>query len=169
MADGRTIEPVLGDITTEDVDAIVNAANDVLAPGGGVCGAIFRAAGYDDLVAACRSLGGCPTGEARVTSAFALPARWIVHAVGPVWRGGQSGEDELLRACYANSLAVADEVGAKSVAFPAISTGIYGFPPDRAASIAIEAVRESEAAVGLVRLVAFDEVTFAHYRSLLDS
>ena len=168
MPAARRLEAVLGDITTQDVEAVVNAANEALAPGAGVCGAIFRAAGFDELEAACRAIGRCPTGEVRVTPGFALAARWIIHAVGPVWHGGSSGEDELLRACYFNSLAAAESVGAASVAFPAISTGIYGFPADRAATICVDAVRTSEAAVDLVRLVAFDEPTFECYRRLLE-
>lgn len=169
VAGKRIVEAVLGDITAQDVDAVVNAANEALAPGAGVCGAIFRAAGYAELQAACRAVGGCPTGQARATPGFALPARWVIHAVGPVWRDGRSGEDDLLRSCYVNALAVADEVGAASVAFPAISTGIYGFPADRAAEIAVTAVRQAESGVRLVRLVAFDEPALDRYRLLLEA
>jgi O-acetyl-ADP-ribose deacetylase len=133
MAD--RIEVVQADITTLPVDAIVNAANSTLLGGGGVDGAIHRAAG-PRLLAACRKIGGCPTGEARLTPGFDLPARWVIHTVGPVWQGGGVGEDELLASCYRESLGVASSVGAKTIAFPAISTGAYGFPMERAARIA---------------------------------
>ncbi|MGH6826723.1 O-acetyl-ADP-ribose deacetylase [Methyloceanibacter sp.] len=136
------IEIVEGDITRLDVDAIVNAANTLLAPGGGVCGAIHRAAG-PKLAEACTKLGGCETGEAKITPGFGLPARTVIHTVGPVWGGGESGEDRLLRACYRNSLALAAAHGLASIAFPAISTGIFGFPPGRAALIAVRTVREA--------------------------
>ena len=161
------ITPVLGDITREDVDAVVNAANQALAGGGGVDGAIHRAAGHRELQEACATLGGCPTGEAKATPGFALPARWVIHAVGPRWRGGDKGEPDLLASCYRRSLEVADELGARSVAFPAISTGIYGYPPEEAARIAVETVRSAETKVELVRLVAFDEATFRLYIALL--
>ena len=157
------IEVVRGDITEERVDAVVNAANAALAGGGGVDGAIHRAAGAAQLQAACRALGGCPTGDARVTPGFDLPARWIIHTVGPRWHGGQQGEPELLAACYRRSLELADEVGARSVAFPAISTGIYGYPPALAAKVAVRAVRSAPTRVELVRLVAFDDETRALY------
>lgn len=139
------------DITTLDVDAVVNAANADLAPGGGVCGAIFRAAG-PGLAEACRPLAPCPVGGARVTPGFALKADWIIHAVGPVWRGGSAGEDAALAECYRASLLLAEINACGSIAFPAISTGIYGFPPDRAAPIAVRAVREAG--------VELDEVVF---------
>ncbi|HLN17535.1 MAG TPA: O-acetyl-ADP-ribose deacetylase [Acidimicrobiales bacterium] len=161
------IETAVGDITVERVDAVVNAANAALAGGGGVDGAIHRAAGAADLRAACAVIGGCPPGEAVVTDGFALPARWIIHTVGPVWRGGTEDEDAALASCYRRSLQVADELGARSVAFPAISTGAYGFPPRRAAEIAVRTVQTAETEVGLVRLVAFDERTASLYRSLL--
>jgi len=161
------IEAVQGDITAEEVDAVVNAANQALAGGGGVDGAIHRAAGHADLQAACRELGGCATGDAKATAAFRLPARWIIHAVGPRWRGGGKGEAELLASCYRRSLEVADQLGATSIAFPAISTGIYGYPPDEAARIAVETVRSTPASVELVRLVAFDEATHQLYVDLL--
>lgn len=133
------IEIVEGDITRLDVDAIVNAANTMLAPGGGVCGAIHRAAG-PELAEACAKLDGCATGEAKITPGFRLPARYVIHTVGPVWGGGERGEDRLLASCYANSLGLAVDHGLSSVAFPAISTGIYGFPPPRAANIAVTTV-----------------------------
>lgn len=131
----------IADITTLPVDAIVNAANEQLAAGGGVCGAIFRAAG-PGLAEACAALGGCPTGEARATSGFRLPARIIVHTVGPVWRGGGHGEADLLASAYRASMGCAAEHQAVSVAFPAISTGIYGFPLDHAVPLAVSTIRE---------------------------
>lgn len=161
------VEAVRGDITTLEVDAVVNAANPALAPGGGVCGAIFRAAGPLQLQEACRPLGGCEPGDAKATPGFALPARWIVHAVGPVWRGGAQDEDAVLASCYRRAVEVAGDLGARSIAFPAISTGIYGFPPDRAAEIAVRTVAETPALVRKVLLVAFDEATMARYRRLL--
>jgi O-acetyl-ADP-ribose deacetylase len=135
------IEVVTGDITKLEVDAIVNAANRALCGGGGVDGAIHRAAGRE-LLAACRPLGPCPTGEARITPGFKLPARWVIHAVGPVWDGGGRGEPAQLAACYRHSLGLAAAHGARSVAFPAISTGAYRFPLDRACQIAARTVRE---------------------------
>ena len=130
------IHIVQGDITRVEADAIVNAANSTLLGGGGVDGAIHRAAG-PELLAECRTLGGCPTGEARITGGYRLPARYVIHAVGPVWRGGDYGEDDLLAAAYANSLALATEYDVATVAFPAISTGVYGFPLARATRIAL--------------------------------
>jgi O-acetyl-ADP-ribose deacetylase (regulator of RNase III) len=132
----QRIEVVQADITTLPVDAIVNAANTSLLGGGGVDGAIHRAAG-PRLLEACRKIGGCPTGEARITPGFDLPARWVIHTVGPVWRDGRSGEDDLLASCYRESLDLASTAGARTVAFPAISTGAYGFPMPRAATIAV--------------------------------
>lgn len=148
------IEIVEGDITGLDVDAIVNAANERLAPGGGVCGAIHRAAG-PELADACAKLAGCATGEAKITPGFRLPARYVIHAVGPVWGGGEAGEGKRLAGCYRNALKLAAEHGLKSIAFPAISTGIYGFPADRAALIAVRTVRET-----LTELPAIERVVF---------
>jgi O-acetyl-ADP-ribose deacetylase (regulator of RNase III) len=161
------IEATLGDITAEAVDAVVNAANEGLAGGGGVDGAIHRAAGPAELHRACAELGWCPTGEAKATPGFRLLARWIIHAVGPRWRGGGHGEAELLASCYRRSLEVAEQLGARSVAFPAISTGIYGYPPDQAAEVAVRTLRSTETRVELVRLVAFDEATLRRYTALL--
>ena len=161
------IQAVQGDITAEELDAVVNAANQALAGGGGVDGAIHRAAGHRELQEACQKLGGCDTGDAKVTPGFGLQARWIIHAVGPRWRGGNKGEADLLASCYRRSLEVADELGAKSVAFPAISTGIYGYPPEEAARIAVETVRSTSTQVELVRLVAFDQATHQLYVELL--
>jgi O-acetyl-ADP-ribose deacetylase (regulator of RNase III) len=161
------VEAARGDITRESVDAIVNAANTSLLGGGGVDGAIHRAAG-PELLQACRQLGGCATGDARATPGFRLPARWVIHAVGPVWRGGGHGEADQLAACYRRSLEIADELGARSVAFPAISTGVYGYPPEQAARIAVDTVRSADTAVELVRLVAFDDRTHGLYSKLLE-
>ncbi len=152
------IEVVLGDITAEDVDAIVNAANESLRGGGGVDGAIHRAAGRR-LAEAGAAIGPCMRGDAMATPAFDLdpPVRHVIHTVGPVWKGGGSGEADVLASCYRRSLEVADGLGARSVAFPAIATGIYGFPPRQAAQIAVASIRSTPTAVELVRLVAFDE------------
>lgn len=160
------IEVVQGDITGLDVDAVVTAANSGLRGGGGVDGAVHRAAG-PELLAACRAIGGCPVGDAVATPGFGLRARWVVHAVGPVWQGGTAGEAALLAAAYRRSLEVAAEVGARSVAFPAISTGVYGYPPDEAAEIAVRTVRSAPPAVERVVLVGFDAATADRYRRLL--
>jgi O-acetyl-ADP-ribose deacetylase (regulator of RNase III) len=161
------LEAVLGDIARQQVDAVVNAANRQLAGGGGVDGAIHRAAGWDQLQDACRAIGECPPGEAVVTAGFALPARHIIHTVGPVWRGGEWGEAEILASCYRRSLALADQVGARSVAFPAISTGIFGYPPEDAAAVAVSTVGAADTAVSLIRFVAFDDATLGLYLALL--
>jgi len=160
------IEVVLGDITRQQVDAIVTAANEWLRGGGGVDGAIHRAAG-PELAEAGGRLAPCPPGQARVTPAFGLspPVRFVIHAVGPVWEGGGHGEAELLASCYRRSLAAAGQAGARSVAFPAISTGAYGYPPGEAARVAVAALRRAPAGVELIRLVAFD----AAARDLLDA
>jgi len=151
------IEAVRGDITEQALDAIVNAANSSLLGGGGVDGAIHRAAG-PELVAACRLLGGCETGDAKATDGFRLAARWVIHTVGPVWRGGAAGEAELLASCHRRALEVAAGLGARTVAFPAISCGIYGYPVADAARVAVAAVRGHE--LDLVRFVLFNDETF---------
>jgi len=168
-----TIAAVLGDLTTQQVDALVNAANGTLLGGGGVDGAIHRAAG-PQLLEACARLGGCPTGEAKLTPAYgrlkANGVRFVIHAVGPVWRGGAYREPELLRGCYGAALRLAAAHGARSVAFPAISTGAYGFPVAAAARIAVDTVRaelRGSAPVTLVRFVCFSEADLAIYRRLL--
>ena len=162
-----TLELHVGDITKLAVDAIVNAANEALRGGGGVDGAIHRAAG-PELLQECIAIGDCPTGQARITKGYRLPARHVIHTVGPIWRGGGAGEEELLAACYRESLRLAAQHNVASIAFPAISTGIYGFPPERAAPIAVETVRAA-AAPGLDRIVfcCFNEAAAGHYRPLI--
>jgi len=162
-----TVATLRGDITKETVDAIVNAANVRLARGAGVCGAIFAAAGtrLDD---ACAAIGHCDTGDAVVTLGFDLPARFVVHTVGPVWHGGGQGEPAQLASCYRRSLEVARDVGARSIAFPAISTGIFGYPARAAAEVAVATVREYAGDME-VRLVAFDDETHRLYESLLSA
>jgi len=166
---GSRVAVLRGDITTLAVDAIVNAANRSLLGGGGVDGAIHCAAG-PELLAECRVIGGCPTGEVRVTRAYRLPARWVIHAVGPVWSGGDRGEDELLASCYDASLAAAVAHEARSVAFPSISTGLFGFPVARAARIAVrtvDAFLASSDAIERVLFVCFDAANETAYRALV--
>jgi O-acetyl-ADP-ribose deacetylase (regulator of RNase III) len=165
-----TLEVVLGDITGQKVDAIVNAANTSLLGGGGVDRAIHRAAGRE-LLDECRTLGGCPTGEARITKGYRLSAKYVIHTVGPVWRGGEKGEDDLLRSCYSNALKLADANGVRTIAFPAISTGAYGFPTNRASKIAVASVREymkTAQNVEKVIFVCFTPSDYALYRSEIE-
>ena len=154
MAD---VQVVRGDITQERVDAIVNAANSSLLGGGGVDGAIHRAGG-PTILEECRRLGGCATGDAKATTGGKLPAQWVIHTVGPVWRGGDAGEPELLASCHRRALEVADELGARTIAFPAISCGVYGYPVERAAEVAIGTVRDHP--LDLVRFVMFDDAAY---------
>ena len=163
------IEVVEGDITKQTVDAIVNAANTTLLGGGGVDGAIHRAAG-SELLEECRKLAGCPTGQARITKGYKLPAKWVIHTVGPVWRDGQYGEDELLAGCYRNSLALAEQKGVKTIAFPSISTGAYGFPMERAAHLAVTEIKtflERKSSIEKVLLVCFGKGAFEIHRQVV--
>jgi O-acetyl-ADP-ribose deacetylase (regulator of RNase III) len=162
------LELVLGDITKQSVDAIVNAANTSLL-GGGVDGAIHRAAG-PELLQECRRLGGCPTGEARITRGYKLPAKFVIHTVGPIWHGGKEGEDELLRNCYENSLRLAQENGLRTIAFPSISSGAYGFPIEQAAEIAVRTVHDAlvtHASIERVVFVCFSKPDYEVYKRVL--
>ncbi|MCQ6963345.1 O-acetyl-ADP-ribose deacetylase [Methanolobus chelungpuianus] len=164
------IDVILGDIVEQEVDAIVNAANSSLLGGGGVDGAIHRAAG-PQLLEECRTLDGCPTGEARMTRAYRLPAKWVIHTVGPVWNGGSAGEDMLLESAYMNSLRLAGEYGLRSIAFPGISIGAYGFPVERASVIAAGAVSrflETGSTLTDIRLVCFNEIAYSTYSMAVD-
>ena len=163
------LKVVLGDITKSDCDAIVNAANTSLLGGGGVDGAIHRAAG-PELLGECRTLHGCPTGEARITKGYRLPAKYVIHTPGPIWQGGRYGEEELLASCYRSCLELAAEHGIKRIAFPSISTGIYGFPLEKAAPIAVHTIRifcKDHPQIEEVRMVCFDQRTKTYYEKAL--
>ncbi len=165
------IEIVQGDITKQQTDAIANAANTTLLGGGGVDGAIHRAAG-PELLAECRTLHGCPTGEARITKGYRLPAKYVLHTPGPVWHGGQNDEEELLASCYLSCLCLASEYGCRTVAFPSISTGVYHFPLDRASRIAVGTIAvylRDHPEIELVRMVCFDARTKAAYDAALEA
>jgi O-acetyl-ADP-ribose deacetylase (regulator of RNase III) len=164
------IEVVEGDIARQAVDAIVNAANTTLLGGGGVDGAIHRAAG-PELLEECRKLGGCATGQAKITKAYRLPVKWVIHTVGPVWRDGRHGEDELLASCYQSCFVLAEQRGIRTIAFPSISTGAYGFPMERATRIAVRETKEfleRNTSVEKVRLVCFGKSAYAIHSQALD-
>ncbi len=160
------LEVLTADITTLTIDAIVNAANSSLRGGGGVDGAIHRGAG-PELGAYCRTLGGCPAGEARITPGFQLPARWVIHTVGPVWHGGAEGEPELLASCYQSCFDLAREYGVRSIAFPGISTGVYGYPKEKAARIAIGEMRAAESDFERIVACCFSSADAAVYSMLM--
>ena len=163
------INVIQGDITQLEVDAIVNAANKSLLGGGGVDGAIHQAAG-PELLEECKTLGGCATGDAKLTKGYNLKAKYVIHTVGPVWNGGTRREDQLLANCYQNSLQLANEKGLKSIAFPAISTGVYRFPIDRACRIVLESIRnylKSDDSLNKIYLVCFDQDVFDQYNILM--
>jgi O-acetyl-ADP-ribose deacetylase (regulator of RNase III) len=164
----QRIQIIHGDITTQVVDAIVNAANSSLLGGGGVDGAIHRAAG-PELLVECRRLDGCNTGGAKATKAYNLPAKYVIHTVGPVWQGGEADEDQLLASCYRSSLELAASLNVRSIAFPAISTGVYGFPKERAAKIAVNEVSAYMGGIDKLLFVCFDEETAEIYRRYLHS
>jgi O-acetyl-ADP-ribose deacetylase (regulator of RNase III) len=169
--DDGFVQVVQGDITRQTVDAIVNAANSSLLGGGGVDGAIHRVAG-PQLLEACRAIGGCPPGESRITPGFRLPARFVIHTVGPIWKGGTVNEDEILRRCYRSSTSLAEQHGVRSIAFPAISTGAYGFPERRAARVAIQELRNaSQRFENLtdIRVICFSASSFAAYEYAMES
>jgi len=167
------ISASLGDITKYNGGAIVNAANTQLMAGGGVCGAIFEASDFEKLEEACSSIGYCPTGKARVTPSFGMPSSWIVHAVGPIWNGGNSSEAELLGSAYTSALEEAHKIGVKSIAFPAISTGIYGYPLKEATMVAVESVRKYTSNnpdhFRCVDFLCFDQKTLSIYQETLDN
>lgn len=165
-AGARRLRVVYGDITRLEVDAIVNAANSTLLGGGGVDGTIHRAAG-PELLAECRTLGGCSPGQSKLTRGYRLPARWVIHTVGPIWHGGDHGEPELLGSCHRRALEVASDLGARSIAFPAISCGIFGYPPELAAQVAIGAVQGHE--LDLVRFVLFGGDVYDAFRKVSDT
>jgi O-acetyl-ADP-ribose deacetylase (regulator of RNase III) len=168
MPTGTFLEAIVADITTLDVDAIVNAANSSLLGGGGVDGAIHEAAG-PKLIEECRQLSGCEVGDAKATGGHDLSAQWVIHTVGPYWIDGASDEPELLASCYRRSLAVADEIGATSVAFPAISTGVYGYPKELAVDVAVDTIRSTSTSVERVIFVSFDEANHELYLAKLSS
>ncbi|MBO8136991.1 MAG: O-acetyl-ADP-ribose deacetylase [Desulfotomaculum sp.] len=164
------IEVIKGDITKQNVDAVVNAANNTLLGGGGVDGAIHRAAG-PGLLEECKKLNGCATGEAKITRGYNLPARWVIHTVGPIWRGGSSNEDKLLASCYRKSLELAVQNNIKTIAFPSISTGAYRFPVERAAGIAVREIKyflENNHKIQKVIMVCFDEKTYNCYQEAVE-